>query len=88
MEHVGRHLEKEGGEEDMGVEVEDVGLRDWMVKEDLIKWEKGAWVVVGAGGRRRRGGVPVTTAAVKKEEEEEEEEEDADGEADADGEDE
>lgn len=87
MEHVGRHLEKEAGE-DMGVEVEDVGLRDWMVKEDLISWEKGAWVVVGAGGRRRRGGVPVTTAVIKKEEEEEEEEEDADGEADADGEDE
>ncbi|KAL8955871.1 MAG: hypothetical protein Q9193_006425 [Seirophora villosa] len=90
MEHVGRHLEKEGGggEEDMGVEVEDVGLRDWMVREGLVSWEKGAWVVVGAGGRRRRGaGVAVTTAAVKKEEDEEEEE-DADGEADADGEEE
>ncbi|KAI4287262.1 MAG: hypothetical protein L6R35_003478, partial [Caloplaca aegaea] len=43
MEHVGRHLEKEG--EDLGVEVEDVGLREWMVGEGLVAWEKAGWVV-------------------------------------------
>ncbi|KAI4120227.1 MAG: hypothetical protein LQ338_007169 [Usnochroma carphineum] len=81
MEHVGQHLEKEG---DPGVEVEDLELRDWMIREELISWERGRWVVVGVGGRRRgRGG-----SVVKEEAEEKGGEMDGEGEADADGEDE
>lgn len=51
MEHVGKHLEAG----DTG-EVEDEGLRDWMVGEGLVGKEKGAWRVVGCGGRRRGRG--------------------------------
>ncbi|KAL8917039.1 MAG: hypothetical protein Q9208_008214 [Pyrenodesmia sp. 3 TL-2023] len=81
MEHVGKHLEKEG---DLGPEVEDVELREWMRGERLISEERGRWVVAGVGGRRRgRGG---SGAVVVKEEDEEEV--DGEGEADADGEDE
>ncbi|KAL8760531.1 MAG: hypothetical protein Q9184_003295 [Pyrenodesmia sp. 2 TL-2023] len=84
MEHVGKHLEKEG---ELGAEVEDVELREWMRREGLIAEERGGWVVAGVGGRRRgRGGGGAVV--VVKEEEEEEEEVDGEGEADADGEDE
>ncbi|KAI4213031.1 MAG: hypothetical protein LQ351_004375 [Letrouitia transgressa] len=51
MEHVGRHLEKGDVEE-----AEDVGLRDYMVKEGLLEQVKGGgWKVFGSGSPRRRG---------------------------------
>lgn len=81
MEHVGKHLEKDG---DPGVEVEDVELREWMVREKLIGWERGRWIVAGVGGRRRgRGG-----GVVKEEVEAIERDVDGEGEEDADGDDE
>ena len=53
MEHVGRHLERQT----MEGEDEDVGLREWMVKEGLLTREKGgAWRVVGvAEGKKQVG---------------------------------
>ncbi|KAL8828103.1 MAG: hypothetical protein Q9191_002783 [Dirinaria sp. TL-2023a] len=53
MEHIGRHLEK--GEKD---EEEDVSLRDWMIREDLLHWQSGLeqYRVVGIGGKRNAGG--------------------------------
>ncbi len=91
MEHVGKHLEKEGG--DLGAEVEDVVLREWMRAEGLIAQERGRWVVAGIGGRRRGRGVgagagPVVVSPMKEEEDADEAEVDGQGEADADGEDE
>ena len=53
MEHVGKHLERG---EVLGTEREDVGLREWMVKEGLMALEKGTWKVVGCGGRRKGRG--------------------------------
>lgn len=54
MEHMGRHLEKGDGD---GKEDEDVGLRDWMVRERLLTPTRaGGWVVVGCGGRKRGKG--------------------------------
>lgn len=54
MEHVGRHLEKnEAGE----AEDEDVGLREWMLREKLLTRDgAGGWLVVGCGGRKRGKG--------------------------------
>ncbi|KAL8721151.1 MAG: hypothetical protein Q9225_002109 [Loekoesia sp. 1 TL-2023] len=77
MEHVGRHLEKE----DPGSEVEDLELRDWMVKERLVVKKHGRYVVAGLNGRRRsgRGNLKEEVA---------EGERDAEGEEDAEGEDE
>lgn len=53
MEHIGRHLEK--GEKD---EEEDLSLRDWMIREELLQWESGLekWRVVGIGGKRNASG--------------------------------
>lgn len=77
---MGKHLEKEG---DLGAEVEDVELREWMRREGLISQQRGRWIVAGVGGRRRgRGGSGVVVVK------EEDEEVDGEGEADADGEDE
>lgn len=73
MEHVGRHLEKQGTEE----EDEDVGLREWMVQEGLVFLERGAWRVVGIAEGKKRGG---KSARV--------ETQPGDGEEDAEGEDE
>lgn len=61
MEHVGKHLER--GE---GAEMEDEGLREWMVGEGLVTRENGKWRVVGCGGRRRgRAGVGVDAGGSK-----------------------
>ena len=73
MEHVGRHLEKQSSEE----EEEDLGLRDWMVKEGLMFWERGAWRVVGIAEGKKRGGRGVKAETGP-----------GDGEEDAEGEDE
>ncbi|CAF9908140.1 MAG: hypothetical protein HETSPECPRED_007996 [Heterodermia speciosa] len=73
MEHVGRHLEKQSCEE----EEEDVGLREWMVKEGLMFWERGAWRVVGIAEGKKRGGRAVKAESGP-----------GDGEEDAEGEDE
>ena len=67
MEHVGRHLEKQASEED---EDEDVALREWMVQEKLLFWERGAWRVVG---------VPEGKKQVKREAGMDDGEEDAEG---------
>lgn len=49
MEHIARHLEKGDREE-----VEDTGLRDWMIQEGLMDWvpSERRWRVVGTGKRR------------------------------------
>lgn len=52
MEHVGRHLEGQA----MEGEDEDVELREWMVKEKLLSWEKGAWRVVGVAEAKKQPG--------------------------------
>ena len=53
MEHVGRHLERQT----MEGEDEDVGLREWMVKEGLLSQEKGgAWRVVGVAEGKKQAG--------------------------------
>lgn len=53
MEHIGRHLERGEKEED-----EDTLLRQWMIGEDLLRWEQGSgqWRVVGMGGKRKATG--------------------------------
>ncbi|KAG6999334.1 hypothetical protein G7Y79_00036g072900 [Physcia stellaris] len=73
MEHVGRHLEKQSMEE----EEEDIGLREWMVSEGLVFWERGAWRVTGIAEGKKRGGRTVKTETDM-----------GDGEEDAEGEDE
>ena len=53
MEHVGRHLER--GEKD---DNEDLLLRDWMIREELLQYDRmyDRWRVVGIGGKRRPSG--------------------------------
>ncbi|KAL8745447.1 MAG: hypothetical protein Q9190_002408 [Brigantiaea leucoxantha] len=75
MEHVGRHLEK--GDDD---EVEDVGLREWMVAEGLLEHVVGGgWRVYGSGAGRRRGRGCGSGSISGKQEEEDIGEEDAMG---------
>ena len=79
MEHVGRHLEKGA----VGIEVEDLQLRDWMFAESLLERVRGGYRVIGVGGKKRGRGA--YTGTVKTEEgvclqTQEEGEEDADGE--------
>ena len=49
MEHVARHLERGEKEEE-----EDVELREWMVREGLIRWVGGGGAKGGSGGGRWR----------------------------------
>ena len=51
MEHVARHLERGEKEEE-----EDVELREWMVKEGLIRWVGGGQREGGEGGGGGGGG--------------------------------
>ncbi|KAL8653276.1 MAG: hypothetical protein Q9226_003912 [Calogaya cf. arnoldii] len=81
MEHVGRHLEKGT----VGIEVEDLELREWMLQEGLLECTKSGYRVVGVGGKKRGRGF--YSNAVKDEEGAVVEMQE-DGEEDADGEDE
>ncbi|KAL8736081.1 MAG: hypothetical protein Q9181_002567 [Wetmoreana brouardii] len=83
MEHVGRHLEKDG---DPGFEEEDLELRDWMIKEKLLERTKEGWKVIGLGARRRR--VDARKDVMGSEGEEEEVDAEGEDDEDADGEDE
>ncbi|KAL8860140.1 MAG: hypothetical protein Q9178_003404 [Gyalolechia marmorata] len=78
MEHVGRHLEKGT----VGVEVEDLELRKWMLEQGLLEVAKGGgYRVIGVGGKRRgRSATAAAAGAAVKEEVVEVGEEDADGE--------
>lgn len=80
MEHVGRHL----AEGTVGVEVEDLELRDWMLAQGLLEVAEGGWYrVTGTGGKRRGESAPAAAGAVVKEKVVEVGEEDADREDEA-----
>lgn len=52
MEHVGRHLEREG-QQALGEEVEDVALREWGLREGVLALADGKCrlaSLVGVGG--------------------------------------
>ena len=74
MEHVGRHLEQGN----LGEEVEDVDLREWMRKEGLITWENGMWVVAGTMEKKQRRGTKGTKEVAHEAENGEDEDGDTD----------
>ena len=54
IEHVGKHLEK--GDVDLGAEVEDVTLREWMVAQGFLAREGGEWRLKDVAKKKKRLG--------------------------------
>ncbi|KAG8530860.1 uncharacterized protein KY384_004217 [Bacidia gigantensis] len=52
LEHVARHLEKGDGAGNPGKE--DLNLKNWLMKEELLQWrhDMGSWRIVGCEGKK------------------------------------